>query len=56
MQGRLMGQFNTTVYLSVGDFYKILGMALRPAPLSFFLLSPLYWVRGRLKSNKKGKE
>ena len=56
MQGRLMGQFNTTVYLSAGDFYKILGMALRPAPLSFFLLSPLYWVRGRLGNTKKGKK
>lgn len=52
MQGRLMGQFPTSVYLSAGDFFRILAMALRPGPLSFVLLSPFYRVRGRLKKSK----
>jgi len=56
MQGRLMGQFPTSVYLGVGDFYRILAMVLRPAPLSFFLLSPFYWVRGRLKGSKESRK
>jgi len=56
MQGRLMGQFPSTVYLGAGDFFRILAMVLRPAPISFVLLSPFYCVRGRLKNSKDSRK
>ncbi len=50
MEGRLMGQFDTTVHVKVEDFFKMIPMILRPSPLSFVMLSPIYWIRRRFFS------
>jgi hypothetical protein len=52
MQGKLMGQFPASVYLSVGSFYRLLAMLLRPAALSFTFLSSFYWLRGKFLGSK----
>ncbi|MGQ9653448.1 MAG: hypothetical protein ACUVXD_05205 [Thermodesulfobacteriota bacterium] len=54
MEGRLMGQFDTTVHVKVDDFFKMIPMILRPSPLTFMILSPLYWIRKRLSSKRNG--
>lgn len=54
MEGRLMGQFDTTVHVKVDDFFKMIPMILRPSPLTFMILSPIYWIRKRLSSNRSG--
>jgi hypothetical protein len=56
MQGKLMGQFPTKVYLSGGDFYRMLVMLLKPAPLSFVLLSSFYLLRKRLRDIHIGRK
>jgi|GEM_PF-1749867 hypothetical protein len=54
MEGRLMGQFDTTVHVKVEDFFRMIPMILRPSPVSFILFSPVYWIKGRLASKRKG--
>ncbi len=54
MEGRLMGQFDTTVHVKVDDFFKMIPMILRPSPLSFMMLSPIYWIMKRLSSKRSG--
>lgn len=54
MEGRLMGQFDTTVHVKVDDFFKMIPMILRPSPLTFMILSPLYWIRRKLSSKRSG--
>jgi len=54
MKGKLMGKFPTSMFLSTGDFFRILAMVLKPGILSFLLLSPFYWAREKLNASKKG--
>lgn len=54
MEGRLMGQFDTTVHVKVDDFFKMIPMILRPSPLTFIILAPVYWIRKRLSSRPNG--
>ena len=49
MHGRLMGQFDTDVYVTVDDIFRMIPIILKPGPLSFLLLSPYYWLRKKLR-------
>ena len=55
MHGRLMGQFDTSVYITTDDLFRIIPMVFRPGPLMFLMLSPFYWLR-RLFKGKKERE
>ncbi len=47
MKGRLMGSFDTNMYMDASGLYRFLGMAIRWGTIKFLLLSPVYWYRGR---------
>ena len=47
MKGRLMGSFDTNMYMDASGLYRFLGMAIRWGTIKFLLLSPIYWYRGR---------
>lgn len=53
IQGRLMGRFSTNVYLSPGDFYKLLAMIISPSALCFIFLSGYYYIAGK-HADKRG--
>ena len=48
MHGLLMGQFDTAVYITPDDVFKIIPMMLKPQPLVFILLSPFFWAWNRI--------
>ncbi len=56
MHGRLMGQFDTAVYITADDVFKIIPKLLKPGPLLFLLLSPFYWVANRIRDLKTKKD
>jgi hypothetical protein len=47
MKGRLMGSFDTNMYMDASGLYRFLGIAIRWGTIKFLLLSPVYWYRGR---------
>jgi 3-oxosteroid 1-dehydrogenase len=47
MKGRLMGSFDTNMYMDASGLYSFVAMAFRWGTIKFLLLSPLYWHRGR---------
>lgn len=49
MKGKLMGSFSTNMYLDSGGFYRLLAMMMRRSGITFALLSPVYWFKGRSK-------
>lgn len=52
MHGLLMGQFDTAVYITPDDVFKIIPMLLKPGPLAFIFLSPFLWVWNRIRREK----
>ncbi|MBT3311576.1 MAG: hypothetical protein HN737_13970 [Desulfobacterales bacterium] len=48
MHGMLMGQFDTSVYITVSDFFKFIPIVLKPGPIIFVLLAPFLWLKNRL--------
>lgn len=53
MHGMLMGQFETSVFITVGDLFKMVYMMLRPGPLIFVLLSPFLWLKCKFGKKKE---
>ncbi|MFC1821799.1 hypothetical protein ACFL9T_03770 [Thermodesulfobacteriota bacterium] len=53
MHGKLMGQFDTDVFITIDDIFHMIPMILKPGPLAFLLLSPLYWLRKKLQKSSK---
>ncbi|NQT48775.1 MAG: hypothetical protein HQ578_07360 [Chloroflexi bacterium] len=47
MKGKLMGSFSTNMYLDASGFYRMLRMLMGRATITFALLSPVYWFKGR---------
>ena len=47
MHGMLMGQFDTSVFITVGDLFKFIPMVLKPGPILFVFLAPFLWLKNR---------
>ena len=52
MHGMLMGQFDTDVYITTADVFKLIPMMIKPGPLAFVLMSPFIWVWDRIKRDR----
>ncbi len=52
MHGMLMGQFDTSVFITAGDLFKFIPMVLKPGPIIFVLLAPFLWLKNRFAKKK----
>lgn len=52
MKGKLMGSFDTKMYLNAGGLYQMLGLMMGKAVLLFLLLSPWYWIKGYMQTTQ----
>lgn len=56
MHGMLMGQFDTDVYITPADVFKLIPMMIKPGPLAFVLMSPFVCLWDLMKKTTKRKQ